>query len=200
MKRKIVFCVMAMFLCGLLPQTWAASPNVVYILADDLGYGDVQCLNPKRGKIPTPHMDQLAAQGMVFTDAHSSSAVCTPTRYGILTGRYNWRTHLQKSVLNGYSEPLIAKDRLTVAGLLKEQGYNTAAIGKWHLGLSMPTTDGKAAESSNVDWKGVISDSPVHHRLRLFLRYLRLAGYASLYLYRKRPVRGRVYDHQGISP
>jgi len=113
-------------------------------------------------------MDQLAADGMVFTDAHSSSSVCTPTRYGILTGRYNWRTHLQKSVLNGYSPPLIAKDRLTVAGLLKEQGYNTAVIGKWHLGLSMPTTDGKAAKASNVDWKGVISNSPVHHGFDYF--------------------------------
>ncbi len=113
-------------------------------------------------------MNQLAADGMVFTDAHSSSSVCTPTRYGILTGRYNWRTRLQKSVLNGYSEPLIAKDRLTVAGLLKSQGYNTAAIGKWHLGLSLPTTDGKTPRSSNVDWKGVISDSPVHHGFDYF--------------------------------
>jgi len=148
----------------------AKQPNIIYILADDLGYGDVQCLNPERGKIETPHMDQLAAQGMVFTDAHSSSSVCTPTRYGILTGRYNWRTRLQKHVLTGYSEPLIAKDRLTVAGLLKEQGYNTAAIGKWHLGLSMPTTDGKTAKGngSNVDWKGVISDSPVHHGFDYF--------------------------------
>ena len=78
-------------------------PNIVYILCDDLGYGDVQCLNPERGKIATPHMDQLAAQGIIFTDAHTSSSVCTPTRYGILMGRYNWRTHLQSGVLKGYS-------------------------------------------------------------------------------------------------
>ena len=141
-----------------------AKPNIVYILADDLGYGDVHVLNPERGKIATPHMDQLAKQGMVFTDAHTSSSVCTPTRYGILTGRYNWRTHKQRGVLNGYSAPLIASDRLTVAGFLKEQGYMTACIGKWHLGLGLPTTDGKAVDkkgASNIDWAGVIEDGPV---------------------------------------
>ena len=115
-----------------------AKPNIVYILADDLGYGDVQCLNPQRGKIPTPHLDQLAAQGMIFTDAHSSSSVCTPTRYSLLTGRYNWRTRLQSGVLLGYSPPLIAADRLTVPGLLKQHGYHTACIGKWHLGMGLP--------------------------------------------------------------
>ena len=142
-----------------------AKPNIIYILADDLGYGDVQCLNPDRGKIATPHMDQLAAEGMMFSDAHSSSSVCTPTRYSILTGRYNWRTRLQAHVLNGYSPPLIAKDRLTVADLLKTRQYNTACVGKWHLGLGMPLTAGEKVRrnGSNVDWKGEINDSPVHH-------------------------------------
>ena len=116
-------------------------PNIVFILADDLGYGDVQCLNLQRGKIATPHLDRLAAQGMTFTDAHSSSSVCTPTRYSILTGRYNWRTRLQSGVLNGYSPPLIAADRLTVPGLLKQHGYQTACIGKWHLGMGIPEGD-----------------------------------------------------------
>ncbi|WP_309710356.1 arylsulfatase [Armatimonas sp.] len=115
-----------------------SQPNIVYILADDLGYGDVQCLNPQRGKIKTPNLDKLASQGMTFTDAHSSSSVCTPTRYGLLTGRYNWRTSLQSSVLSGYSKPLIAADRLTVPALLKQQGYTTACIGKWHLGMGIP--------------------------------------------------------------
>lgn len=115
----------------------AERPNIVYILADDLGYGDVQCLNPQRGKIPTPHLDQLAAQGMVFTDAHSGSSVCTPTRYGILTGRYAWRTRLQSGVLDGYSAPLIAPERLTVPALLRQHGYDTACIGKWHLGMEL---------------------------------------------------------------
>lgn len=115
----------------------SAKPNIVYILCDDLGYGDVHCLNPGRGKIATPHLDKMAAQGMIFSDAHSSSSVCTPTRYGIMTGRYNWRTRLQSGVLQGYSEPLIAKDRLTVPALLKQHGYTTACIGKWHLGMGI---------------------------------------------------------------
>jgi arylsulfatase A-like enzyme len=112
-------------------------PNIVFILADDLGYGDVHCLNPERCKIATPNLDRLAAQGMTFTDAHSTSAVCSPSRYGILTGRYNWRSQLQMGVLSGYSEPLIAADRLTVAGLLKQNGYFTACLGKWHLGMDI---------------------------------------------------------------
>ena len=126
--------------CAASVAAYAASekPNIIYILADDLGYGDVQCLNPVRGKIATPYMDKLASQGMTFTDAHSSSSVCTPTRYSILTGRYNWRTRLQSGVLNGYSEPLIAADRLTVPGFLKQQGYTTGMIGKWHLGMGIP--------------------------------------------------------------
>lgn len=113
-------------------------PNIVYILCDDLGYGDVHCLNPQRGKIPTPNCDKLATQGMVFTNGHSSSSVCTPSRYSILTGRYCWRTKLQYHVLGGNAAPLISADRLTVPALLKQHGYATACIGKWHLGLSIP--------------------------------------------------------------
>lgn len=112
----------------------APRPNIVYILCDDLGYGDVQVLNPKRGAIPTPSIDRLATQGIVFTDAHSPSAVCTPTRYGILTGRYSWRTTLQQGVLNGFSGPLVDAKRLTVPALLGQNGYDTTYIGKWHLG------------------------------------------------------------------
>lgn len=114
-----------------------AKPNIVYILADDLGYGDVHCLNPERGKIATPHLDQLASQGMTFTDAHSGSSVCTPTRYGVLTGRYAWRSRLQSGVLSDYVEPLISPERLTVPAFLRKQGYHTACIGKWHLGFSV---------------------------------------------------------------
>ncbi|HEY7120429.1 MAG TPA: sulfatase-like hydrolase/transferase, partial [Tepidisphaeraceae bacterium] len=105
---SIVVAVLAYFASG---ARAAEKPNLLFILADDLGYGDVQTLNPQHGKIPTPNLDRLAAQGMVFTDAHSGSAVCTPTRYGILTGRYAWRTHLQSGVLGGASPPLIAPDR-----------------------------------------------------------------------------------------
>jgi len=113
-------------------------PNILVIYADDLGYGDVQCYNPERGKIPTPNIDKLASQGMRFTDGHSSSGVCTPSRYTLLTGRYHWRTRLQRGVLGGMSPPLIAPDRLTIAGLLKQHGYATACVGKWHLGVTMP--------------------------------------------------------------
>lgn len=111
----------------------AAPPNIVVILCDDLGYGDIQHLNPEHGKIPTPCTDKLATQGIVFTDAHSGSSVCTPTRYGLLTGRYSWRTRLQKGVVTGYKPCLIDKDRQTVAGYLGKKGYDTAIIGKWHL-------------------------------------------------------------------
>lgn len=108
-------------------------PNIIVLLCDDLGYGDVQCLNPERGKIPTPHLDALAKSGMVFTDAHSASSVCTPTRYGLLTGRYPWRTTLQHGVVQGFAPNLIAADRPTVASFLKTHGYHTAILGKWHL-------------------------------------------------------------------
>lgn len=109
-------------------------PNIVYILADDLGYGDLSVYHPSGG-IKTPNLDKLAAQGMRFTDAHSPSGVCTPTRYGILTGRYPWRSRLPVGVLRGYSRTLIEPDRPTVASLLKKHGYSTAVVGKWHLGL-----------------------------------------------------------------
>ena len=113
-------------------------PNIVILYADDLGYGDVQCYNPQRGKIPTPHIDRLTAQGMRFTDAHSSSGVCTPSRYALLTGRYHWRTRLQSGIVGVFGDPLIAADRVTVGTLAKQHGYRTAAIGKWHLGWNWP--------------------------------------------------------------
>jgi arylsulfatase A len=109
------------------------APNIIYILADDLGYGDLKCLNPD-SKIPTPNLDNMAKNGIKLTDAHTSSAVCTPTRYGILTGRYNWRSSLKSSVLSGYSKSLIKQEQTTIAEMLKTQGYSTAYIGKWHLG------------------------------------------------------------------
>ncbi len=111
----------------------ASRPNIVFIMADDLGYGDVHCLAPETSRTSTPHADRLARGGMVFTDAHSGSSVCTPTRYGLMTGRYSWRTRLQKGVVTGFAPSLIAKDRPTVAGFLKGQGYHTAVVGKWHL-------------------------------------------------------------------
>ena len=109
-------------------------PNVVVILADDMGYGDAGAYNPE-SEVPTPHLDGLAAEGLRFTDAHTPSAVCTPTRYGLLTGRYAWRTPLKEGVLYGYAPLLVDTTRLTLASLLKRHGYATAAVGKWHLGL-----------------------------------------------------------------
>jgi len=111
-----------------------SKPNILVFFVDDMGYGDASCLNPE-GKIKTPHIDRLAAEGMIFTDAHATSAVCSPSRYGLLTGRYNWRSTLQRGIVDHYGDPLIAQDRLTVAGLLKQQGYHTGCIGKWHLGM-----------------------------------------------------------------
>ena len=113
--------------------TQSSRPNIVYFFVDDMGYGDASCLN-SNGKIHTPNIDRLASEGMVFTDAHSSSAVCSPSRYSVLTGRYNWRSTLQKGVVGLYGDPLIAADRLTVPEFLKQHGYHTACIGKWHLG------------------------------------------------------------------
>ena len=121
---------------ALLGAETAASnrPNIVFILADDLGYGDLSSYN-EASKITTENIDRLAAEGIRFTDAHSPSAVCTPTRYGILTGRYSWRTRMKRGVLNGYSPSLINTKRMTVASMLKKLGYATGCVGKWHLGL-----------------------------------------------------------------
>lgn len=116
-------------------------PNIVFIMADDMGIGDTTVYNPA-SKIPTPNMERLATEGVLFTDAHSPSAVCTPTRYGVLTGRYCWRTRLKSQVLYGYEPPLIEPERMTVASLLKRNGYKTACIGKWHLGLHWAVKSG----------------------------------------------------------
>ena len=114
----------------------AAKPHIVLVMADDLGYGDVQPLNSK-SKIPTPAFSELAADGITFTDAHTPSAVCTPTRYGLVTGRYCWRTRLKRGVQNGYGRPLIEQNRATLGTVLASAGYRTACVGKWHLGLGL---------------------------------------------------------------
>lgn len=137
-------------LASLHPLFAAEKPNIIFILCDDLGYGDVKCLNPE-GKIATPHMDRIAERGMKFTDAHSSSAVCTPTRYGVMTGRYNWRSKLQSFVLGGLSPRLIEPGRATVASFLKTQGYTTACIGKWHLGMDWVVLPGKDVSELTIE-------------------------------------------------
>ncbi len=145
-----------------------ARPNIVLIICDDLGYGDVQCLNPERGKIPTPRLDSLAAQSMTFTDAHSCSSVCSPSRYGLLTGRYAWRSWLQGGVVGENRACLITEDRLTVQGLLQRHGYHTACIGKWHLGYNYVDAHGETVEArSSVDpARGTLSGNiPVGTRI-----------------------------------
>ncbi len=112
-------------------------PNIVFVMADDMGYGDVAALNPA-SSIPTPNLDGLAAAGCTFVDAHTPSSVCTPTRYGVLTGRYCWRGRLKRGVINGYGAPVIEDGRQTVAALLRGAGYHTTVVGKWHLGLDWP--------------------------------------------------------------
>jgi arylsulfatase A len=139
LQRAIGYVVMNRreFLSVVAASAFAANanrPNIVFILADDLGWGDLRCYNPESA-IPTPNADRLASQGVRFTDMHSPSAVCTPTRYGILTGRYCWRSRLKQGVLWGYDRNLIEDGRTTVPSLLKSAGYATAGIGKWHLGL-----------------------------------------------------------------
>ncbi|TZF82615.1 arylsulfatase [Pedobacter sp. BS3] len=142
-------------------QVEKKSPNIVFILADDLGIGDVKCFNPE-GKISTPNIDKLASEGMKFTDAHASSSVCTPSRYSILTGRYPWRSRLQDGVLGGFSKPLIDSGRLTVASMLKEHGYHTAIIGKWHLGMDWPLKEGETGIKTGreVDYSKSIGNGP----------------------------------------
>ena len=118
-------------------------------MADDMGYGDLACQNPD-SKIPTPNLDRLATQGIRFTDAHSPSAVCTPTRYGVLTGRYCWRSRLKRGVLGPFDQTLIEDGRLTVPALLKEHNYHTACVGKWHLDWNWRKADGTVPEPGST--------------------------------------------------
>lgn len=131
-----------------------SKPNIVLIFADDLGYGDIRCYNSE-SKIPTPHIDQLATEGIRFTDAHSADSVCTPSRYGLLTGRYCWRTSLKTGVLFNWEPPLIEQGRETLASLLKRNGYRTAISGKWHLGLGFTAKEGMPVDFNKpLPWPG----------------------------------------------
>lgn len=145
----------------------ASKPNIVYILADDLGYGDVGCNNP-RSKIPTPHLDRLAREGMRFTDAHSPATVCTPSRYSLLTGRMAFRIPY-RSVFEGVGGPcLIRADQFTLPQMLRDRGYATAMVGKWHVGLSFLDKDGQRITKGGVegvrmiDFARAIPDAPIH--------------------------------------
>ncbi len=163
MQRKsvfIVFFAVLVFSCQNNADEQASGkrsphPNIIYILADDLGYGDISAFNPE-GKIRTQHIDQLASNGITFTDAHSNSSVCTPTRYGVLTGRYAFRGTLKKGVTWSYDDPIIPLERLTVANYLKTKGYKTACIGKWHLGMVWE----RDPDNGEVDFMAPIKGGP----------------------------------------
>jgi arylsulfatase A-like enzyme len=164
--QALSILVMSMFICS---QASAdrRKPNIVIILADDLGYGDVGCYN-SHSKVPTPNIDRLAAEGMLFTDAHSPSTVCTPTRYSLLTGRMAFRNGM-RGVFTGAGGPcLIEKGRLTIADMLKANGYTTACIGKWHVGMTFFDKEGKAINQNGlaavrrIDYSRPIPDGPIH--------------------------------------
>lgn len=163
----------------------ATKPNIVLILADDLGYGDVACYNSE-SKVPTPNLDRLAREGMRFTDAHSASTVCTPSRYSLMTGRMCFRTGYRGGVFTGVGGPcLIEKERATLPGILRGQGYATACVGKWHIGMTFQTKDGTPAHEAKiegdaignsrevarvklVDFTKPITDGPVHRGFDYF--------------------------------
>ena len=148
-------------------------PNILFILADDLGYGDVGCYNPK-SKVPTPHLDQLALDGIRFTDAHSPSTVCTPTRYSVLTGRMAFRTGM-RGVFTGAGGPcMIEEGRMTIGGMLQERGYKTALFGKWHVGMTFHDKKGRPINKNGleavkrIDYSRPIPDAPIHRGFDFF--------------------------------
>ena len=143
-------------LLALAANVHAATPNIVFVLFDDMGWGQPQSYGPESA-LRTPNLDRLAQQGVRFTDAHSGAAVCTPTRYGLLTGRCPSRIG-QFGVLTTYSKPIIPTSRMTVASLLKQHGYATACIGKWHLGMNW--VDGKPGTQSSVPIGARMTDGP----------------------------------------
>ena len=135
-------------------------PNIVLIYTDDQGYGDVSCMNPE-SKFQTPNLDRLAREGIHFKDAHCSDTVCTPSRYGLLTGRYSWRTELKKGVFGAERKCLIADDRVTLASMLRENGYSTIMVGKWHLGMDFPGDKPTRKNPDSRDWTKPVLDMPL---------------------------------------
>lgn len=177
LKVTTVFLLLAAFLFSCESEVNEMRPNIVFILCDDLGYGEISALNvnPDLGKIETPNVDRIVSEGMTFTDMHSGSSVCTPTRYGLLTGRYAWRTKLQKGVVQGHAPCLIDNQTLTIAEMLKGMGYNTGIVGKWHLNFiyTDPVTGEKLDEKHKIGppVNSIIKDGPIDHGFDYFYGY-----------------------------
>mgnify|MGYP000412712000 FL=1 len=162
MKIPLLLLVPGFLCCATRPEAETLPrPNVVLVYTDDQGYGDASCLNP-RAKFKTPHQDRLAREGMTFTDAHCSDTVCTPSRYGLLTGRYSWRTSLKRGVFGAERPCLIEQGRTTLGSFLRTNGYRTAMVGKWHLGMDFPGTTG------NRDWSLPVQDMPLDKGFEYF--------------------------------
>lgn len=157
-QLSLLICSLSMIILTLSceQKSIETQPNIIYILADDLGYGDISAMNPEAAW-ETTYIDQIASEGMQFTDAHTGSAVCSPTRYGVLTGRYSWRTHLKQGVLWSWDPPLIEQGEATVGSILQAEGYTTACVGKWHLGLGWQYHDEK---SDSVDFSKAVTGGP----------------------------------------
>ncbi|MDB4433718.1 arylsulfatase, partial [Akkermansiaceae bacterium] len=164
-----------LLLCSLFSPLAAKQPNILILYADDLGYGDLGCYNPDT-KIPTPHLNQLAKESMSFTDGHSSSGICTPSRFALLTGRHHWRDF--HGIVNVFGSSVFKPERLTLPEMLQEKGYHTAGIGKWHLGWDWDAVRNKEVKASIVidgkrkkqqlgpdafDWSRPIPDGPLAH-------------------------------------
>lgn len=167
-KLTLIFSILLLSLCSSDQVQGSTKPNVVILYADDMGYGDISSQNSK-SKIQTPHLDKLASQGIRFTDGHSSSGICTPSRYAMLTGRYHWRKF--HGIVGVFGKSVFDPDRLTLPEMLQGKGYDTACIGKWHLGwdwdiirTSQPNKNGKYSNHfSEFDWSKSIPDGPLAH-------------------------------------